>query len=106
MSAKPLNDGGSTSPPFLTMTCAEISGMSSSSITMTRNPFLRVFSTGLGTVTLRGAAGGGGVSCGTGDWERPTTANDINSESKTETLIIEVENFIAALPLLQHLWSV
>src|SRR5215210_550870 len=41
-----------------------MSGVSLRSITITRNPFGRVCSTGLGNVPERVGAGGGGVACG------------------------------------------
>src|SRR5215207_6250035 len=41
-----------------------MSGVSRRSITITRNPFGSVCSTGLGNTPERGAAGGGGVACG------------------------------------------
>src|ERR1044072_9325565 len=41
-----------------------MSGVSLRSMTITRNPFGSVCSTGLGKVPERGAAGGGGVACG------------------------------------------
>src|ERR1051326_1044411 len=64
MSARPASSGGSTSPPFLIISCAETSGDSLRSTTITRKPFERVSSTGFGNVTERGEAGGGGVACG------------------------------------------
>src|SRR5689334_19003510 len=64
MSARPASSGGSTSPPFLIISCAETSGDSLRSMTITRKPFERVSSTGFGNVTERGGAGGGGVACG------------------------------------------
>src|SRR5215510_8670659 len=64
MSARPASSDGSTSPPFLITSCAETSGDSLRSTTITRKPFERVSSTGFGNATERGDAGGGGVACG------------------------------------------
>src|ERR1043165_3319488 len=64
MSARPANSLGSAAPPFLISSCAETSGNSRRSITITRSPFGRVCSTGFGNATERGWAGGGGVACG------------------------------------------
>src|SRR5690242_13069652 len=64
MSARPARSGGSTSPPFLSISCAETSGDSLRSTTITRKPFGSVSSTGFGNATERGGAGGGGVACG------------------------------------------
>ena len=64
MSASPANSGGSTSPPFLIRSTAEINGVFERGMTTTLSPFGRTLSAGFGKATDRGAAGGGGVACG------------------------------------------
>jgi hypothetical protein len=59
---------------------------------MMRIPFESVRSTGFGTVTLLGAAGGGGVSCGAGDWLKTVEGR---TDKNRATLRIELgEKFI------------
>src|SRR5882724_364079 len=63
ISAAPDRSVGSTSPPLLMISCAVTSGISVRGITITRKPFGKFFSTGLGKTVKCGAVGGGGVAC-------------------------------------------
>jgi hypothetical protein len=63
ISAAPDKSFGSTSPPLLMRSCAVTSGISVRGTTITRKPFGRFFSTGLGNTVECGAVGGGGVAC-------------------------------------------
>src|SRR5215471_7739086 len=64
ISATPDRSDGSTSPPLLIRSCAVTKGISVRGMTITRKPFAKFFSTGLGKTGECGAVGGGGVACG------------------------------------------
>src|SRR5437762_5761593 len=103
MSATPERSLGSTSPPLLIKSCAEIRGVTDLWTTTTRKPFGSVFSTGLGKLTERGAAAGGGVACGV--WANTLTANQRSANGKRASVpfLVVIVVFIAhALLLLPY----
>src|SRR6266850_3698146 len=103
MSASPGNSGGSTSPPFLIVSCAVINGVSDRSMTIRRNPFASVCSTGFGNCTERGGAGGGGVACGVcalatnGNTRRAPIATKRSARLKTNPVLFTLPALLARL---------